>query len=43
MKEKVSHYFELQSLHTTVRTEVLAGFTTFISMAYILFVNHSVL
>ncbi len=43
MKEKVSQYFELQSLHTTVRTEVLAGFTTFISMAYILFVNPSVL
>lgn len=43
MKEKVSQYFGLSALHTTIRTEVVAGFTTFISMVYILFVNPSVL
>ena len=30
-------------MNTTVKREVLAGFTTFISMAYILFVNPTVL
>lgn len=43
MKNKITSYFELEALHTTVRREILAGFTTFISMAYILFVNPSVL
>ncbi|WP_127848966.1 NCS2 family permease [Lacticaseibacillus hulanensis] len=43
MKEKFLAYFEVEKLHTTVRREILAGFTTFISMAYILFVNPSVL
>lgn len=43
MKNKVYQYFDLNTLHTTIRTEILAGFTTFISMAYILFVNPSVL
>jgi len=35
--------FHLSEQKTTVRQEVLAGLTTFISMAYILFVNPSVL
>ncbi|MDA5386781.1 NCS2 family permease [Loigolactobacillus backii] len=39
----MSNYFKLDELGTNVRREVLAGFTTFISMAYILFVNPSVL
>ncbi|WP_125979841.1 NCS2 family permease [Loigolactobacillus iwatensis] len=39
----ISNYFKLDELGTNVRREVLAGFTTFISMAYILFVNPSVL
>lgn len=43
MRGKISSYFELEKLNTTVKREVLAGFTTFISMAYILFVNPSVL
>lgn len=43
MKEKILSYFEIEKLGTTVRREVLAGFTTFISMAYILFVNPTVL
>lgn len=43
MKQKLLSYFEVEQLGTTVRRELLAGFTTFISMAYILFVNPSVL
>ncbi|WP_461214527.1 NCS2 family permease [Lacticaseibacillus sp. GG6-2] len=43
MTKKLLAYFELEQLHTTVRREILAGFTRFISMAYILFVNPSVL
>lgn len=43
MKDKLLNYFEIEKLNTTVRREILAGFTTFISMAYILFVNPTVL
>ncbi|HHD1613183.1 TPA: NCS2 family permease [Enterococcus faecalis] len=43
MKEKISSYFELEQLNTNMKREMLAGFTTFISMAYILFVNPTVL
>lgn len=43
LKEKLVQYFNLPQLQTTMRREILAGFTTFISMAYILFVNPSVL
>lgn len=35
--------FHLEELHTTVRREMLAGLTVFVSMAYILFVNPSIL
>ena len=35
--------FQLKAHNTTVRTEVLAGVTTFLTMAYILFVNPSIL
>ena len=35
--------FKLSDKHTTVRTEVMAGITTFMTMAYILAVNPSVL
>lgn len=40
MLEKI---FKLQENNTNVRTEIIAGFTTFITMAYILFVNPSIL
>ncbi|MGX7265105.1 NCS2 family permease [Enterococcus crotali] len=43
MKEKIISYFEIDKLNTTMKREFLAGFTTFISMAYILFVNPTVL
>ena len=35
--------FQLKAHNTTVRTEVLAGITTFLTMAYILFVNPNML
>ena len=35
--------FKLSEKHTTVRTEIVAGLTTFVAMAYILFVNPSIL
>lgn len=36
-------FFKLKENNTTVRTEVIAGFTTFMTMAYILAVNPSIL
>jgi AGZA family xanthine/uracil permease-like MFS transporter len=36
-------YFGLSKHGTTVRTEIIAGFTTFLTMAYIMFVNPSIL
>ncbi|GGP27426.1 NCS2 family permease [Silvimonas amylolytica] len=36
-------FFKLKEHGTDVRTEVLAGFTTFLTMAYIIFVNPSIL
>jgi len=39
----IANYFNLDVLNTSVRTEFIAGLTTFTSMAYILFVNPSVL
>lgn len=36
-------FFRLKENNTTVSTEVLAGFTTFFTMAYILFVNPQIL
>ncbi|MFX3618805.1 MAG: NCS2 family permease [Sporolactobacillus sp.] len=39
----MSRYFQFSELKTTLGRETLAGLTTFISMAYILFVNPSVL
>ncbi|WP_425916925.1 NCS2 family permease [Pseudomonas sp. GWSMS-1] len=35
--------FQLKAHNTTVRTEMLAGLTTFLTMAYILFVNPNIL
>jgi AGZA family xanthine/uracil permease-like MFS transporter len=41
--EQLETYFEFKALKTNWRTEILAGATTFITMAYILFVNPSIL
>ena len=39
----LSDYFQLQTRQTTVRTEFRAGFTTFLTMSYILLVNPQIL
>ena len=36
-------FFKLSANRTTVKTEVMAGITTFMTMAYILAVNPSIL
>jgi AGZA family xanthine/uracil permease-like MFS transporter len=43
MRARLERYFEFERLHTNWRTEILAGATTFVTMAYIVFVNPSVL
>ncbi|HYI94418.1 MAG TPA: NCS2 family permease [Bryobacteraceae bacterium] len=43
MKQRLERYFEFTALKTDWRTEILAGVTTFITMAYIIFVNPSIL
>ena len=43
MLSRLERYFEFASHQTTWRTEVLAGLTTFITMAYIIFVNPQIL
>lgn len=43
LKQRLERYFEFQTLGTTWRTEILAGITTFITMAYIIFVNPGIL
>ena len=39
----IERYFKVREKGSTVRTELLAGMTTFIAMAYILFVNPNIL
>ena len=39
----LNHYFKLNDLRTNVRTEVLAGITTFLTMSYIIFLNPNIL
>jgi AGZA family xanthine/uracil permease-like MFS transporter len=39
----LDRFFRLQAHGTTVRTELIAGLTTFLTMAYIIFVNPSIL
>ncbi len=43
MRERLERYFEFERLGTNWRTEFLAGATTFFTMAYIVFVNPSIL
>lgn len=43
MRERLERYFEFAELGTTWRTEIVAGITTFFTMAYIIFVNPSIL
>ncbi len=39
----LEHYFQLKEHGTTVKTEIVAGLTTFFTMAYIIFVNPNML
>jgi len=39
----VEEYFKLADRQTNIRTEVMAGVTTFLTMAYIIFVNPAIL
>ena len=43
MQSTLSRFFGIAENNTTVRTEVLAGCTTFLTMAYIVFVNPAIL
>ena len=43
MKQTLDQIFKLQNNHTTIKQEFLAGFTTFITMAYIIFVNPQIM
>ena len=43
MLKRVERYFEFSHLGTNWRTEILAGVTTFLTMAYIVLVNPSIL
>jgi len=43
LRHRLENYFQFAALGTSWRTEILAGFTTFITMAYIVFVNPAIL
>ena len=43
MKTRLEQYFQFRELGTNWRTEILAGCTTFVTMAYIIFVNPAIL
>jgi AGZA family xanthine/uracil permease-like MFS transporter len=43
MRAALERYFQFAALQTTWKTEILAGLTTFMTMAYIIFVNPGIL
>lgn len=43
MRQAFERYFDFAGLNATWRTEILAGLTTFLTMAYIIFVNPAIL
>jgi AGZA family xanthine/uracil permease-like MFS transporter len=43
LKSRLERFFQFKELKTDWRTEILAGCTTFVTMAYIIFVNPSIL
>ena len=43
MRARLESYFEFARLGTNWRTEILAGVTTFLTMAYIVLVNPAIL
>jgi AGZA family xanthine/uracil permease-like MFS transporter len=42
-RQRLERYFEFKAHGATWRTEILAGVTTFVTMAYVIFVNPSIL
>ncbi len=42
-ESRIERYFQFKELGTNWRTEILAGSTTFVTMAYIIFVNPAIL
>jgi AGZA family xanthine/uracil permease-like MFS transporter len=43
MRQRLEQYFQFAELGTNWKTEILAGFTTYMTMAYIVFVNPAIL
>ena len=43
MKDFLNRFFKLDEHKTSVKTEVIAGITTFMTMAYILAINPNIL
>ncbi|TWU54801.1 putative permease YicO [Rubripirellula tenax] len=43
MLEKINQYFEVEKLGSSLRIEILAGLSTFLSLAYIVVVNPAIL
>ena len=43
MKQILDHFFKLTENKTSIKKEFIAGFTTFITMAYIIFVNPQIM
>ena len=43
MKQLVEDFFRLKEYNTSIQKELLAGFTTFVTMAYIVFVNPQIM
>lgn len=43
LSQWLSRYFKLSESNTTVRTELLAGLTSFITVAYILILNPQII
>ena len=43
MKQLVEDFFKLKEFNTSIQKELLAGFTTFVTMAYIVFVNPQIM
>ena len=43
LQQQLAEYFEFDELGTDLRTELVAGITTFLTMSYIVIVNPSIL
>ena len=43
LREKIEKFFKIKESGSTIKTEIMAGFTTFMTMAYIIFVNPAIL